>query len=114
MHIVWTIWMVKILIRCSCHKQVKMNFYKLYLVLKIKLLPVMMILVFEQGILPDKMKVAKVIPLYKAGDHKDLCSYRPVSLLPQFSKVLETIISKRLLSLINHNNILYDGQYVWL
>ena len=63
------------------------------------------------GIFPDKMKVAKVIPLHKKGDTSDLGNYRPVSLLNQFSKILEKIFASRLRSFINQHKILTDCQY---
>ena len=66
---------------------------------------------FETGTFPDNMKIAKIIPLYKAGDEQVFTNYRPVSLLPQFSKILEKIFNNRLQSYIKNNNILYSGQY---
>ena len=36
------------------------------------------------GIVPDEMKIARVIPLYKAGDRSRLTNYRPISILPSF------------------------------
>ena len=44
---------------------------------------------FETGVFPEKMKMAKIIPLYTAGAKYKFTNYRPVSLLPQFSKILE-------------------------
>lgn len=41
---------------------------------------------FQSGKFPNQMKIAKVIPLYKSGDKHQFTNYRPVSLLPQFSK----------------------------
>ena len=38
---------------------------------------------------PDKMKIAKVIPIYKSGDKNLICNHRPISSLSQFSKILE-------------------------
>jgi hypothetical protein len=40
----------------------------------------------SQGFFPNEMKVAKVVPLYKNGDVKKFNNYRPVSILPLFSK----------------------------
>ena len=47
---------------------------------------------FINGVFPDKMKIAKVIPLFKSGDNDTFTNYRPVFLLSQFSKILEKII----------------------
>ena len=65
----------------------------------------------ETGLFPDNMKTAKVIPLFKAGDRKLISNFRPISILPQFSKILEKIIYNRLTLFIKHENIIYDGQY---
>ena len=48
------------------------------------------------GIVPDPLKLAKVIPVYKKGDKNIVENYRPISLLPTFSKILERIIYNRL------------------
>ena len=39
---------------------------------------------FKTGIFPDKLKIAKVIPVFKSGIKEDCSNYRPISLLPQF------------------------------
>ena len=44
---------------------------------------------------PDKLKIARVSPVYKAGDIGDLTNYRPISVLPCFSKILERIMYNR-------------------
>lgn len=51
---------------------------------------------FKTGVFPDRMKTAKVIPLFKARDKHSFNNYRPVSLLPQFSKVLEKLFVRKL------------------
>ena len=51
---------------------------------------------FQTGTFPNKMKIAKVIPLYKSGNKHHFTNYRPVSLLPQFSKILEKLFNNRL------------------
>ena len=64
-----------------------------------------------QGIFPNELKIAKVIPLYKGGDVTCINNYRPVSILPTFSKIFERIMHKRLMSFITKYNILYKFQF---
>ena len=46
---------------------------------------------FQSGVFPEKMKQAKVIPLFKKGCPLTTSNYRPISLLPVFSKVIEEL-----------------------
>lgn len=66
---------------------------------------------FTDGIFPNCLKIAKVLPLYKKGDPNDLTSYRPVSLLSVISKVMEKIISERLTSFLSYAKILSTRQH---
>lgn len=43
----------------------------------------------QHGIVPKQTKVPKIIPIYKSGDKNDFRNYRPISILPTLSKVLE-------------------------
>ena len=61
----------------------------------------------EEGVFPDGLKTAKVTPIFKAGDSNDVSSYRPISLLPCFSKILERLMYNRLYKYLKENNILY-------
>ena len=63
------------------------------------------------GIFPSKMKVAKVIPIFKKGNVDDLGNYRPISLLTSFSKVLEKVVYTRTVKFLNDHNILVDTQF---
>ena len=63
------------------------------------------------GIFPNKLKLAKVIPVYKKGSADQLNNYRPISLLPSLSKIFERLLHKRMLSFFNCNNILVPTQY---
>jgi len=45
----------------------------------------------NSGVVPDQMKLACVVPLFKSGDKRLFSNYRPVSVLPFFSKFLEKI-----------------------
>ncbi|XP_065652810.1 uncharacterized protein LOC136080128 [Hydra vulgaris] len=46
----------------------------------------------EQGIFPDKLKLARVVPVFKSGDDTSISNYRPISILPCLSKLLEYIM----------------------
>ena len=46
----------------------------------------------EKRIFSEKMKIVKVIPLFKNGDPDNITNYRPISVLPCFSRVLERIM----------------------
>ena len=65
----------------------------------------------RSGIVPDQLKIARVIPLYKTGERDIFTNYRPVSVLPAFSKFLERVIYNRLLKFLNKCDILSDSQY---
>jgi len=65
----------------------------------------------QDGIVPDDLKVAKIIPVYKADDKKIVSNYRPISVLPAFSKILERLMYNRLFEFINKHNILSKDQY---
>ena len=65
---------------------------------------------FQTGKFPNKMKIAKVVPLYKTGDRHHFTNYRPVSLLPQFSKILEKIFNNRLDKFMDKHKC-SDSQY---
>ena len=66
---------------------------------------------FTTGIFPDEMKIAKIIPIYKTGAKDEFNNYRPISLLPQFSKILEKLFDDRLQQFICRNNNLTDCQF---
>jgi Reverse transcriptase (RNA-dependent DNA polymerase) len=63
------------------------------------------------GVVPEKLKVAKAIPIYKKGDSSLPSNYRPISLLSIINKMLEKITHKRLYSYLNKHNILYSHQF---
>ena len=67
--------------------------------------------VFNTGIFPERLKLAKVIPVFKKGDSKLINNYRPISLLPVISKVLEKIIANQLSKYFEDNKLFHDNQY---
>ena len=64
-----------------------------------------------EGVFPNTLKVANVIPLYKSDDSLCFNHYRPVSLLCILSKVIEKIMYDRLLNFVNKFDLLYAHQY---
>ena len=66
---------------------------------------------FQPGCFPAKIKVAKVIPVFKNGNKHNFTNYRPISLLPQFSKILEKLFDSRLESFLEKHCIINEGQY---
>ena len=66
---------------------------------------------FQKGIFPNNMKTAKVIPIFKNGDRHCFDNYRPVSLLPQFSKILENLFAKQLDLFLDKYELLSEHQY---
>ena len=63
------------------------------------------------GIFPDKLKTAKIIPLYKKDNPMLLENYRPISLLPSISKVIEKVIYCQLFDYFTDHNLFYPNQY---
>ena len=65
----------------------------------------------QQGIFPDLLKRAKVLPLYKKNEDFLFCNYRPVSLLPSVSKVFERILYNQMYDYFTNLKIFYKSQY---
>ena len=63
------------------------------------------------GQFPGNMKTAIIKPLYKGRSNVEIGNYRPVSLLPVISKVLEKIVNSRLIKFLTKNKVLFEGQY---
>ena len=63
-------------------------------------------LYFSQGVFPNDLTVALMSPLYKAKDPMTFSNYRPISLLPLFSKILEKLMHNRLLGFLNKYEII--------
>ena len=63
------------------------------------------------GIFPTRLKYATIKPIFKNGDKKNVANYRPISILPSFSKILEKIMYIRLMNHLGTNNILAAEQF---
>ncbi|XP_046686291.1 uncharacterized protein LOC124371967 [Homalodisca vitripennis] len=65
----------------------------------------------EQATFPSLMKVAKVYPLHKKGKRDGISNFRPISLVPTFSKRLEKVVLTRIVRHLNSNNIIPEAQH---
>lgn len=68
-------------------------------------------LAIRNGIFPNIFKRALIHPIHKAGDRHSVNNYRPISVLPALSKVLERLLNKRLIQFLDKNNILSKSQF---
>ena len=65
----------------------------------------------QQVLFQINFKIAKVIPIYKKSNVDVFFNYRPVSLLPCFSKILERLVFNRCTNYIDTHRILNDKQF---
>ena len=68
-------------------------------------------LCLKKGCFPNQLKVAVIKPIFKAGDSAHFTNYRPISILPFLSKILEKIIYIRLLTHLADNDLLSNKQF---
>ena len=61
--------------------------------------------------MPQQLKIAKVISIYKKENAEIFSNYRPVSVLPCFSKILERLFFNRCMDYIDKNNLLNEEQF---
>ena len=61
--------------------------------------------------MPEQLKIAKVIPIYKKENVEIFSNYRPVPVLPCFSKILERLVFNRCIDYIDKNNLLNEKQF---
>ena len=64
-----------------------------------------------QGTFPSSLKIGKVIPIYKKGSQLDVKNYRPVTVLPVISKVIERLMYNRLYEFIECERLLNEAQF---
>ena len=77
----------------------------------LKLLKAIFNLSLQKGCFPEKLKIARVTPIYKADDVNEIGNYRPISALPCFSEILERIMHNRLFKYLTTNEILHRKQF---
>ena len=65
------------------------------------------------GVVPREWKKARVVPIFKAGDISSLNNYRPISILPTVSKIIERTVHQQLSEFMNANDLLHPNQSVF-
>jgi hypothetical protein len=63
------------------------------------------------GVFPEKFKIARIVPVFKAGDPLLCDNYRPIALVKSFSKILEKIVQINLVNHLEINKLLSAHQY---
>jgi len=66
---------------------------------------------FDQGIFPKSLKCSRTVPVFKSGNKRFCDNYRPISLVPTLSKILEKITAIKLFNHLDLNKLLYKHQY---
>ena len=66
------------------------------------------------GEIPPEFKEVKVTPIFKNGKRTEESNYRPISLLPLVSKVMERAIQVQLVKFIEENEVLSAYQLIWI
>lgn len=66
------------------------------------------------GHFPECLKLCTVIPLFKEGNKTYLNNYRPISIVPTFSKIFEKFLAKKLIEHLNKNEILHNCQFGYI
>ena len=62
------------------------------------------------AVVPEDWKHARVVPLHKGGDNKSMDNYRPISVLPVASKILEKAVQTQLLCYLHETSQLSPSQ----
>ena len=66
---------------------------------------------FSTGVVPDKFKIAQIVPVFKNGSAIYVNNYRPISLLSIFNRILEKLMYGRLMKYVEKMNIISENQF---
>lgn len=87
---------------------------KIVKTVKTELIPILKYLVklsLQKSIFPEKMKFAQITPVFKCNKTSNPNNYRPISVLPVMSKILEKIMNIKLTNFLEKQNLIFDNQY---
>lgn len=60
---------------------------------------------------PDELKISKIIPIHKKGSRDDPLNYRPIAIIPTFSKIIEATLYTQFLNFLLNTNFFHPDQY---
>ena len=66
---------------------------------------------FVEGVFPERLKTAEVIPVYKKDSRLAFDNYRPISLLSNLDKIFEKLIYPRIYNFLDNNNVFFSKQF---
>ena len=65
----------------------------------------------SSGIIPNDFKVGRVVPLFKSGSSSNIDNFRPISVLPLVSKILEKCVYDQVVLHLESNHLLSSQQF---
>lgn len=65
----------------------------------------------KTGVMPTEWKIALIKPLHKSGEGANPDNYRPISILPVLSKIMEKAVHNQLSEYLESNNLLSEKQF---
>lgn len=97
--------------KATGYDNISVKFIKILKFNMVQILVHLIKLCFKTGIFPDKLKKAQILPVFKNGVKCNCNNYRPISLLPTFSKIVEKIMNNKLLDFLESKKLLSCNQY---
>lgn len=76
-----------------------------------KLLTHLINCIIKTGNYPDRLKVSRVVPIFKKGNPYEPSNYRPISLLSTINKIVEKVLYKRLYNFLEKHSMIYKYQF---
>ena len=67
----------------------------------------------SSGVFPDRLKISKIIPIFKSDNASLAQNYRPISILHAFSKIFERALYNRIFQFLGDNEILFKHQFAF-
>lgn len=97
--------------KCCGHDSISNSIIKMIPIELSKCLALIINQTLTTGIYPTRLKIAKIIPIYKKESKLNCQNYRPISILPSLSKIFEYVMHEQLLNYFTTYNLFTDQQY---